>query len=103
MFPKERYQYSEKSNDSQQENNLGAQVSNDVKLHEVDDGGDVIDAVCGHQPMDVVDDCDSLPANSFDSSTEHDDIDDAIFLSTFKDDPQQSSSDDGDPVYDDGD
>lgn len=104
MFPKERYQYSEKSNDSQQENNLGAQVSNDVKVHEDEHDGssDVIDADCGHQPMDVVDDCDSLPANSSDSSTEHDDIDDAIFLSTFKDEPPQSSSDD-DPVYDDGD
>lgn len=98
MFPKERYQYSEKSGDNQHENNVGAQMSTDVKV----DGGVAIDD-CGQQSMDLNDDCDSLPGNSLDSSTEHEDIDDAIFLSTFKDEPQQSSSDDSDPVYDDGD
>ena len=43
-----------------------------------------------------------MPGNSHDSSNEHEDIDEAIFLSTFKEEPQQSSDDD-DPVYDDGD
>lgn len=97
MFPKERYQYSEKSNDSQQENNLGAQMSTETNLN----GAESMD----HQPIDVaIDDCDSdsMPGNSLDSSKEHEDIDEAIFLSTFKEEPQQSSDDD-DPIYDDGD
>lgn len=98
MFPKERYQYSEQVNDSQQENNLGAQMSNESKLT---NGTESMDE-CGHQSMDVTDDCDSLPGNSTDSTVEHEDIDEAIFLSTFKEEPQQSSDDD-DPVYDDGD
>lgn len=85
MFPKERYQYSEKSNDNQQENNT-EEILND----------------CDHQSMEVVDDSLSLPGISINSSTEHEDIDEAIFLSTFKEEPQQSSDDD-DPVYDDGD
>lgn len=95
MFPKERYQYSEKSNDGQQENNLGAQMSTESKLSSDD-------SIDDHQSMEVVDDCDSLPGNSIDLSNEHEDIDEAIFLSTFKEDPQQSSDDD-EPVYDDGD
>lgn len=95
MFPKERYQYSEKSNDSQQENNnLGAQLSTESKLNRAESIDD--------HSMEVVDDCDSLPGNITDSSNEHEDIDEAIFLSTFKEEPQQSSDDD-DPVYDDGD
>lgn len=99
MFPKERYQYSEKTSDTQQENNLGAQMSIDEKI---DGDTETIDD-CGHQSMDAdVDDCDSLLSNGLDSITDHEDIDDAIFLSTFKEEPQQSS-DDSDPVYDDGD
>lgn len=59
------------------------------------------ESIDDHQSMDVVDDCDSLPGNSIGSSTEHDDIDEAIFLSTFKEEPQPSSDDE--PCYDDGD
>lgn len=66
MFPKERYQYTEKASDNQQENNN----------------------------LDY-------PGNSVDQSTENDDINEAIFLSTYKDEPQHSSDDD--PVYDDAD
>lgn len=97
MFPKERYQYSEKSNDSQQENNLGAQMSTEVEFI----GTETTVNECD-QSMEMIDDCDSLPGNGIDSSTDHEDIDEAIFLSTFKEEPQQSSDDD-DPVYDDGD
>ncbi|XP_055316687.1 SPRY domain-containing SOCS box protein 3 isoform X2 [Sitodiplosis mosellana] len=97
MFPKERYQYSEKSNDSQQENNLGAQISTESKLDDAE-----LDEHQSMESMEVIDDCDSLPGNIIDSSNEHEDIDEAIFLPTFKEEPQQSSDDD-DPVYDDGD
>lgn len=110
MFPKERYQYSEKSNDSQQENNVGAHVTNGVKVDSV--GGDEVDDMnddvfimkdCGwSELMDGINECASLAPNGSDS-TDTDDIDAEIFLSTFKDEPQQSSSDDSDPVYDDGD
>lgn len=77
MFPKERYQYSEKSNDNQRENNVGV-----------------------HQSMDLADDC--YPSNSMNVSTEIEDINDAIFRSTSNDEPEHSS-DDSDPIYDDGD
>lgn len=99
MFPKERYQYSEKSNDNQQENNLGAQMSTDTNLN----GTESIDA-CDQQsmePMDVFEEFNSLTGIG-DSSNEHEDIDEAIFLSTFKDEPPQSSDDD-EPIYDDED
>lgn len=99
MFPKERYQYSEQTNDSQQENNPDAQMSSESKLT-VGEGAEAMDE-CGHQSMDVVDDCDSLPGKSTDSTHEHEDIDEAIFLSTFKEEPPQSS--DEEPIYDDGD
>lgn len=76
MFPKERYQYSEKSSDNQQDNNVGA-----------------------HESMDLSDD---YLDNSVDLSTDIEDINEAIFLSTYKDEPQQSS-DDSDTIYDDED
>lgn len=101
MFPKERYQYSEQINDSQQENNLGAQMSTDAKMSRVEAADDF-----GHQAMDLADDCDSLAGNSLDTSNEHEhdheNIDDVIFLSTFKEEPQPSSDDD-EPIYDDED
>lgn len=46
----------------------------------------------------LAEDC---PDDSVDLSAENDDISDAIFLSTYKDEPQQSSDDE--PIYDDGD
>lgn len=104
MFPKERYQYSEKSNDNQQENNLGAQLASASKITRSESADDE----CGHQSMDLsLDDCDILAGNSSDTSIDedlhdHENIDDVIFMSTFKDEPQPSSSDD-EPIYDDED
>lgn len=86
MFPKERYQYSEKLNDSQQENNLGAQMSTESQSSDIERGLED----CS-QSMDVTDDCDSLPGNSNELLNELDDINDAIFLSTFKEEPEPSS------------
>lgn len=73
LIPKERYQYSEASFDNQQENN--------VEVNRLSD------------------DC---PDENVEISAENDDINDAIFLSTYKDVEIQPSSDD-EPIYDDED
>lgn len=96
MFPKERYQYSEKPNDSQQVNNHGAHLARD-DMHKEEKAIEHND----HQLMDTVDDCDSMLSKSASSSISED-MDEAIFLSTFTEQPPESSDDEY-PAYDDGD
>lgn len=114
MFPKERYQYSKQSSDNPQENNIGAQMSSETTM----ENEAVDESECNSSnlstdtfndlddnTMDVIDDSDDSPITSnFDSNTENDDMDDAIFLSTFdRSKISMSESEEDQPVYDDGD
>lgn len=106
MFPKERYQYTRNSSDPV-ENNYGAQMAKEcaekpaVISCELTDSCDDLNK----DAMDMIDESDGLAENTSQPKATEENIDDAIFMSTFDRNQIEmiESDDDDDPIYDDED